>query len=68
MPGLNTSLGILRSRKPYRAPDESGKIVPVLQCDWHFGTNGVMDVNAGNILRLEASVDEVGGEIYRKVL
>ena len=27
-----------------------------------------MDVNAGKILRLEASVDEVGEEIYRKVL
>jgi altronate dehydratase large subunit len=27
-----------------------------------------MDVNAGRILRLEASVDEVGEEIYRKVL
>ncbi|MGA8622264.1 MAG: UxaA family hydrolase [Candidatus Sulfotelmatobacter sp.] len=27
-----------------------------------------MDVNAGRILRLEASVDEVGKEIYRKVL
>lgn len=27
-----------------------------------------MDINAGKILRLEASVDEVGEEIYRKVL
>jgi altronate dehydratase large subunit len=27
-----------------------------------------MDINAGKILRLEASVDEVGDEIYRKVL
>jgi len=27
-----------------------------------------MDVNAGKILRLEASVDEVGEEIYKKVL
>ena len=27
-----------------------------------------MDVNAGRILRLEASVDEVGKEIYSKVL
>jgi altronate dehydratase large subunit len=27
-----------------------------------------MDVNAGKILRLEASVDDVGKEIYRKVL
>ena len=27
-----------------------------------------MDINAGRILRLEASVDEVGDEIYRKVL
>jgi altronate hydrolase len=27
-----------------------------------------MDINAGRILRLEASVDEVGAEIYRKVL
>ena len=27
-----------------------------------------MDVNAGKILRLEASVDDVGREIYRKVL
>ncbi|HWY52934.1 MAG TPA: UxaA family hydrolase [Terriglobales bacterium] len=27
-----------------------------------------MDINAGRILRLEASVDEVGEEIYRKVL
>jgi altronate hydrolase len=27
-----------------------------------------MDVNAGKILRLEATVDEVGEEIYRKVL
>ena len=27
-----------------------------------------MDVNAGKILRLEASVDEVGKEIYGKVL
>ncbi len=27
-----------------------------------------MDVNAGRILRLEASVDEVGKEIYGKVL
>ena len=27
-----------------------------------------MDINAGRILRLEASVDEVGEEIYRKVM
>jgi altronate dehydratase large subunit len=27
-----------------------------------------MDINAGKILRLEASLDEVGDEIYRKVL
>ena len=27
-----------------------------------------MDVNAGRILRLEASVDDVGREIYNKVL
>ena len=27
-----------------------------------------MDVNAGKILRLEASVDDVGKEIYDKVL
>jgi len=27
-----------------------------------------MDINAGKILRLEASVDEVGEEIYGKVL
>ena len=27
-----------------------------------------MEVNAGKILRLEASVDEVGEEIHRKVL
>jgi len=27
-----------------------------------------MDINAGKILRLEASVDEVGDEIYRRVL